>query len=194
METLKVRLTGDSPLLMHSARGANPLDAGVKAHKMLTIKRKKLDQDHDAIARSEWEIALYYDPELGPYLPSTNVRSAIVEGGRLNKLGAAVQRGTLIADEKLKLLYKGPRTPDELWAKQFVDARSVVVGTSRLMRYRPAFPRGWSLEVEIYHDPSVIDAGQLTQCLENAGRLIGLGDFRPNRGGPFGRFTSEVVA
>ena len=53
METLNVRITGTSPLMMHSDKFANPLLPETKAHKALTAKRKKTDEDHEAIAKSE---------------------------------------------------------------------------------------------------------------------------------------------
>ena len=192
MENLKLRFTGQSALLMHSDRYANPLDAMAKRHKQLTSKRKKTDEDHVEIARSEWEGSLYFDDSAGPYMPSINVRSCIVEGGKLNKLGAAIQRGTIIMDDVLPLAYDGPRTLDALWADaKFRDVRSVVVARQRLMRCRPRFS-AWGVEFDIYYDPSIIDRAQLFQAAVNAGQFIGLGDYRPNKGGPFGRF--EVTA
>ena len=194
MDKLKIKLAGESPLLMHSDRGANPLDPETKRHKALTSKRKKTDEDHEAIARSEWKLSLYHDKKLGPYLPTTNIRSAIVNGGKINKLGSAIQKGTLILADRAAVNYKGPRDPDELWDSQaYTDCRSVVVGQSRLMRYRPVFET-WSLEFELLYDTTVLDREQIEQALGNAGRLIGLGDYRPECGGPFGRFLAEVAS
>jgi hypothetical protein len=193
MISLTLRLKGLSPMLMHSDRYANPLDPDTKEHKRLTSKRKKTDEDHAAIAYSEWKGGLYFDERLGPYLPSINVRSCLVEGAKLNKLGAAMQRGTIILEDKLALKYSGPRTIDGLWGNaRFRDCRSVVVSRQRLMRYRPCFPE-WEAELEITFDPQIIEADQILQSAENAGKFIGLGDFRPNKGGSFGRFEVETI-
>jgi hypothetical protein len=54
MKTVSVKITGKAALLMHSDRFANPLDPLTKAHKELTSKRKKTDDDHIAIARGEF--------------------------------------------------------------------------------------------------------------------------------------------
>jgi len=193
MISIILQLKGLSPLLMHSDRYANPLDPMTKEHKRLTSKRKKTDDDHAEIAESEWRGGLYFDPKLGPYLPSINVRSCLVEGAKLNKLGAAMQRGTVILEDKMRLEYPGPRTIEGLWNdNRFRDARSVVVSRSRLMRYRPIFT-DWSATFEINFDPQIIEANQIIQSAENAGKFIGLGDFRPNKGGSFGRFEVEVA-
>ena len=193
MDIITLKLTSASALLMHSDRLANPLDPMTKAHKQLTSKRTKTDEDHELIARSEWRGSLYWSEGIGPYLPSANIRSAIVEGGKLSKLGKALQRGTLILDDKIPLQYSGPREPDAMWdSGQFYDCRSVVVSGKRLMRYRPLFV-SWSVQVDITFDASVIDAAQILQSARAAGNLIGIGDFRPNKGGNFGRFDVEQV-
>lgn len=59
IETMKLRLTGIAPLLMHDNKAANPLNPYAKAMKALTGKRKKTDDDLAEIARIEWEAGLY---------------------------------------------------------------------------------------------------------------------------------------
>lgn len=191
MQKLTLTLTGIAPLLLHSDRGANPIDPATVAHKALTSKRKKTDDDHLAIARSEYLMAFYAGP--GLVLPTTNVKSAIVEGAKLNKLGASFNRSLLILADTTPLRHPGPTDPVALWnaGNQYVDCRSVKVGTARLMRYRPRLS-DWSLEVVIDFFENMIEAGQIVAAAENAGTFIGLGDYRPARGGPFGRFTVEA--
>ncbi len=189
METLDLTITGASPLLMHSDRGANPLDPKTKAHKVLTSKRKKTDEDHEAIARSEWEMGMYFDKDFGPYLPTQNVMSCITNGAKMHKLGSTVAKAAMILDEKTKLIYKGPRTIATLWKDpRFVDCRSVVVSRARIMRYRPSF-FPWAIEVSIIFDTEIIERQQILDAAINAGRFVGLGDFRPEKKGPFGRFN-----
>ena len=55
METIKVRLVGIGPLLMHSNKGANPLSLEAKTIKPISSKNKKVDADYQAMARIEWE-------------------------------------------------------------------------------------------------------------------------------------------
>ena len=65
MQTIKVKIIGTRPLLMHSDIYADPLNPRTKAHKALTAKKKKTDEDHEAIAQSEWRGGMYFDEELG---------------------------------------------------------------------------------------------------------------------------------
>lgn len=194
MKELKIRLKGTAPLLMHSDRLSNPLDPMTVAHKKLTSKKSKTEDDQLEIAKSEFLASFYFDGETGIHLPTVNIRAAMVEGARMNKLGTSVQSGTVILADKVPLIFDGPKTPEACWASPaFVDARSVVVSKRRVMRYRPRFNR-WAVEVAIIFDESILDAHQLVSSLENAGRYVGIGDYRPKKGGSFGRFEVEALS
>ena len=93
MNTIKLKLTGTSALLIHSDRLANPIDPATKRHKELTSKRNRTEADHIAIARSEYENSLYLDNGLVS-MPTINVMASIIDGAKLNKKGQALQKGT----------------------------------------------------------------------------------------------------
>lgn len=189
MDSIKFKFVGTGALLMHSTRGVDPTDPGTIELKKLTATRKKTDEIHTQVARMEWELGMYFDPEMGPYIPTANLRSVIIEGAKFAKLGATVKRATIMEDERARLEYNGPRSIEAMWkAGSFRDVRSVVVGTSRVMRSRPVF-RGWSLSFLLLFDPEAIERAALVKAAEDGGRLIGLGDFRPANGGPCGRFS-----
>lgn len=193
MQTIRLRLVGESALLLHSDRGANPLDPAAIGHKALTGKRKKTDEDHIAIARSEYMLS-FYGSGPGLVLPTANVKSAIVEGAKLHKLGSAFNRAILVLADTLPLAHAGPPTQEAMWATpSCVDCRSVKVGQARLMRYRPRLS-DWSCEIDILFDEKMVEKAQILAAAENAGRYIGIGDYRPAKGGPFGRFTIQEAA
>lgn len=192
MQTIKMQLSGESSLLLHSDRGANPLAAETVAHKALTGKRKKTDEDHFAIAKSEYMMGFYGGKTI--VMPCTNIKSAIVEGAKLHKLGSAFNRAIMILDESVPVLHSGPETKEQMWeTPACVDCRSVKVGTARLMRYRPRL-NDWSLQVAVHFDETMIERGQILSAAENAGKYVGLGDYRPAKGGMFGRFSVREVA
>lgn len=186
MELMKLKIKGMSPMLMHSDRFSNPLDPAAKAHKELTSKRKKTDEDHEAIARSEFIGALYIDAD-GPFIPGMNIDSCFVEAAKMNKLGKHAKRAMMVLEDKVPLRYDGPRTAAGLADDpRFIDARSVRVSMARLTRYRPRF-NDWQATCTLAYDSAILNANEVRQIVENAGKLIGLGDFRPR----FGRFTVE---
>ena len=51
----------------------------------------------------------------------------------------------------------------------------------------------WSLRVTAEHDPEVADLFRIRLWAEIAGTRIGLGDYRPRRGGLFGRFEAKLT-
>lgn len=68
----------------------------------------------------------------------------------------------------------------------YLDRRRVVVQRSAITRERPAFLAGWEATFEIMcQTPEYISPDMLHTVLANAGRLVGVGDFRPT----YGRFN-----
>lgn len=190
MDMITLTLTGRSPLLMHSAQFADPLDAGARNHSALVkvAKKSKTPEAILAVAKSEYVGGMYYDRELGPYVPGTMIRAALVDGARLSREGKDVVRAVQIIDDRLALEYEGPRDPDALWENPaFRDGRTVVVSNRRLMRYRPMFKQ-WELQVRVFFDPSMVEPAKLLMFADKAGQYVGIGDFRPDKGGSFGRF------
>lgn len=55
---------------------------------------------------------------------------------------------------------------------------------------RPRFPH-WEFDLEIQYDDKRVKGEVIKQLFENAGGSQGLGAFRPNKRGPFGRFRIE---
>ncbi|MEO3922661.1 hypothetical protein ABGB07_02080 [Micromonosporaceae bacterium B7E4] len=191
---MKVRLTGKGtrPLLMHNVRLASPLNAYAKQLKALNSKRVKTDEDRLAVARVEFEGSLYFDDEVGPYVPGPNLLASLVEGGRLTKAGKKIERGVNVDDLIMPLIYRGPRDVESLWGggeSEYVDLRTVVVQRNKVDRCRPIF-REWAFEAEILLDPAVIDLAEFTDVARNAGGMAGIGDYRRM----YGRYSVEIEA
>lgn len=183
-----LHLTGDTPLLMHNAQLADPLNPYTQRLAEVTKKRPKTLDDHAEIAQREWDGGIYYDPSAGAYLPGANINRALLDAARLRRLGKSIERGLLITTDVNPLEYDGPRDLEKL--REDVNHRhmaSVKVGTSRTMRCRPIF-RTWSVECSGWLDEEVLNPTDLRVIVEQAGRLIGLGDWRPR----FGRFSANV--
>lgn len=188
MINFTLTITGTAPLLMHNSRLADKLDPITREKSAVASKRKKTDEDDLLLSRLEWTGGLYFDPEVGPYLPGDNIFKALVEAARKSKDGKRVEQGIFITTDVNPLVYKGPRTIDGLWADEnFVFRRTVKQQMSRITRTRPIF-REWVAEVEGVLDPSVLDLDDVESFAEIAGSYIGVGDWRPR----YGRFTATV--
>jgi hypothetical protein len=67
----------------------------------------------------------------------------------------------------------------------YEDKRRVVIQRNGVNRVRPAMRAGWKATFDLMVNlPEYVDRNSLRETIEQAGRLIGLGDFRPT----FGRF------
>jgi len=72
----------------------------------------------------------------------------------------------------------------EAW--EYEHACRVQVQRAGITRVRPAFKKGWQATVELMVNiPQYIDAALLQDVIVDAGRLVGVGDFRPT----YGRFS-----
>lgn len=135
-------------------------------------------------------------------LPQPNIMACIVCAGKFFKAGKSkltTLKSSLIpacvAIEGVMLPLEFPRT----WE---VDTRPVRIPSTggRILAHRPRFDE-WSVSFVAVVDTSLIDVKLFREVVDAAGKRIGLGDFRPDRKGPFGRFkvtrwevTDEPVA
>lgn len=68
----------------------------------------------------------------------------------------------------------------------YLDKRRVVIQRSAITRTRPAMLTGWRAEfIFMVNLPEYINPAMLHEVLNAAGRLVGVGDFRPT----YGRFV-----
>ena len=182
MKTIAVQLTGKAPFLMHSDRFANPLDPLAKAHKELTSKRKKTDDDHTAIARSEFIGGCYWRKDVGFFLPAQNLDACLIAAAKLQKLGVKFKQGVQVLEDELTFTGYDKKTPEQLWEDpEHIDCRGVKVGMAKVMRTRPHF-KDWNAKFKVSINSDVANEAQLKRWLEDAGSYVGIGDWRPRHG------------
>lgn len=67
----------------------------------------------------------------------------------------------------------------------YLDRRRVMIQRNGINRTRPAMKAGWKVTFDLLVMlPEYVDRQMLRETIESAGRLVGIGDFRPT----FGRF------
>jgi len=185
-----IRIKGVSPLLMHNSQLADPSNHYVRKIKEITGKSSKKRTETDELDKMKLEFngALYYDEEQGPYLPGVNIEGTIRDAARTSRLGKAIESGFVVEQDIIKLQYTGPRDRDGLYEdKRFVDVRAVKLqGKSTIMRTRPRFDQ-WSAEFEIITIDELISISDVRRFCDIAGMVKGLCDYRPK----FGRFVVE---
>lgn len=170
-EKLTVVIVGTRPLLMHS-----PQNIGVP-------KSSKKSSNYDP--EEEARAGLYTAPDGTIGVPGLAILAALRKAATEHK--AAGKGRKSLKD----FVYSGIRIDEDLipiapqeWV---IDARPAVVQRARIMRWRPRFDT-WKLtfHVEIV-DPSTWNPVTLYNIVEDAGKFVGLLDFRPL----FGTFKIE---
>jgi len=191
MKTLHVKAIGTKPLLMHNNQGVNPLHPLARELKTYTSKRTKTEEDLIAISDLEWLLGIYYDKEIGPYLPQHMIMACIENGAKKQKLGTTIVDACEIQQFKVPLLYNGPRDIESLKdSYEYRDVRVVGVQRSSVNRTRPRFEQ-WSIEFDLNYDENLIDEDRLKRCVIDAGETAKarLGDFSKY----YGSFTPHFT-
>lgn len=180
---IKFHIVGVCPCLMHNGRLKNPFDKAVKEIKKISGKRGKTEEDLWKLAELEFKAGIYTDETGHPIWPGENIERMLQEAAKRQKLGKKL-KSALMVPEDPKLIYDGPKTPDELWAdERYRFFKDVKVGTSSIMRCRPMFP-DWQCKFSVQYYAGELDSDQILKIMSDAGQFVGLSEFRPR----FGRF------
>ena len=192
---LAFTLAGVSPLIMHN--GAARLDTRSPVSReiaAITAKRggNRIDVDDKRLWELECRRSLYLDAGGRPTLPEAALRRMIENSARKTRQGSLVREGLMI--ESVKFRYDADRYGEDIEklgkTTQFV---APVVVTKRILRCRAMFDCPWSVVGVADVDPELVDSDQLTAWLATGGRRVGLGDWRPEKSGHYGRFDVEKV-
>jgi len=178
-------LEGTSPLLMNSG-DADREGELYRAYYLLGQKKRKSLDDDARLRELEWQLRIYLDEDLGPFIPGKNVKELLREAATKWRKGEEIIRSLLVLESRVPLHYDGPRTQTELWQAGFRYTTMVAnagAGSGRVARCRPCFP-GWSVAADIAYDPEDLDFDFLGLVAERSqkyglgdGRKIGFGGF-----------------
>lgn len=180
---VRVAIDGVTPLLMNRFTEVGEI-AGPNGQSTPTFKGQK------GTPREQAEPKSYRDGDTGElFVPGPNIYAAIIAAGIFHKVGKKQ-----VTTTKSSLIPAGVLLEELVCSlgtdKWEVDCRSVVNPSTggRIMCYRPRIDK-WSLAFTLDIDTTVFDPRLVRAIIDDAGKKIGLGDFRPSRKGPFGRFV-----
>jgi len=194
LNTIQITISGESPLLCHNGQTADPRNTYAKAMKAVSSKRKKTDADYDEMARLEWLAGLYrFQDEL--VIPDYVLEAVFINGAKKSKRGPQAKCGMFFTEHApldfpgKPLLISDETLSDMFLSGKFTHTVGVKVGMAKVMRTRPMF-RNWSLTATAQFDPDVLNLRDIEEIANDAGKLVGLGDWRPKHG----RFTAGILA
>lgn len=195
IQTAHIKITGMDYLLQNNPQTVDPFNAYTKAKKKITAKgTRKTEDDLLELGNIETESKLYFDPELGVYIPTRWLTEAICTAAFTTvKIGKGKMRGGVFStSSKAKLVYDGMKVvktiADVVLNPRFRHRAMLPQGQVRVAKDFPIF-KNWSFETDIEFDDSVIDFDGLKRIVERTSKYVGFGDFRPT----FGRATAEVT-
>ena len=171
--SVKAKIKGCSDLLFHRW---NCEAVEEKSRAAKGSKAKKTD---------DLETYVYRDQNGNLALPGEYLRMSIINASRFKQDPRSSRKSAMD-------LFKAAIVPLTQYASlgvkdwDYEDKRRVVIQRSAINRTRPAMKEGWECEVDLQVNiPEYIGEDLLYEILNMAGRLVGVGDFRPT----FGRFN-----
>lgn len=184
MSTVEVVIHGVSPLLQSRFTDASEIDGDKATRKVLVVKK---DRREAALAGA------YVDADGSYYHPGASILRLLREAGGNHKMKGSrkstkylVPSAVLVTEDCVIIRDPAALAP----LKQFeVDSRSVVNPTTkgRIMSHRPRWD-AWAMLFHVEIATDVLEEEFIHQLLTEGGRQIGIGAFRPEKGGPFDRF------
>ena len=193
----KITIAGASPIIMHNGAAGldtrSPISREIAA---ITAKRggNRTEADDDRLRELECQRSFWLDESGAPAIPATAVRAVVESGARKRKQGPQVRGGLVVMDTAFRYdTLKYGTTIEEL-GKNAQYSVPVVVQRARILRTRAKFDCPWTCMFNVDVDEELIDESQLLEWLDIGGRQIGLGDWRPEKSGTFGRFNVSEIA
>ncbi len=184
---LKVTIQGLTPLLMNRFTEAN--EVAVSGGTSVSFRGDKGTPRDQAAAKR------YADEKGNLYVPGPNIFAAIIAAGTFHKAGKSkltTMKTSLIPAGVVldELVCPLTNADGEQLTEWEVDSRSVVIPSTggRIMAHRPRVD-AWFTTFTLDVDETMFSPNLVRAVVDDAGKKIGLGDYRPARKGPFGRFV-----
>ena len=181
MTEFSITIQGKTPLLQNRFTDAAQMAA--------TSGTRSSIANDSATPREVAETKLYKDDNGIIGIPQPNLFRCIIDAGKFFKVGK-----TKVTTMKTSLIPSCvdispifiPLEHQDDWT---VDSRPVRIPATggRIVAHRPCF-NDWALTFSAELDESTMSKQTFRDVIDAAGAKIGLGDFRPDCKGPFGKF------
>lgn len=170
--SVAVTVRGSADFLFHRWN-ADAVDEKAKAAK--NSAGKKIDNVESYVYRVE-------NGQLA--IPGEYMRGAIINAAKFRQDPRSPRKSAMDLF-KAAIVVTTPLATLGVAEWDYLDKRRVMVQRQGINRVRPAMRAGWEVTFDLLVMlPEYVDHNVLRETIESAGRLIGLGDFRPT----FGRF------
>ena len=194
IQKINVEIVGTNPLLMANPQTVDRFNQYARDMAKINAKKtRRTDEDYRMLADIEVRSKVHWDDEVGVFVPSTWVMSAICKHAfNLEKISKDKIRGSVLETEhKLPLEFAGRdkvKTLDDVVGNPaFRYQMNIKQGQVRVMKSVPIF-KNWSFKTSLLVENTQIDPADVKAIIEYAAKFGGFGDFRPT----FGRAEASV--
>ena len=178
-----LKFIGLSPLLQDNAAQMSNTNPGIKS----PTKEDETPQQHV-------EGCVYRDGEGRLYHPSWALRRSLERGATNKKIGklsapGLVRAGVFPSEEEAMLI--DPETGEPITEYEILTVTGVNKTTKgRIVVHRAKFPV-WGAVVPFELDDDFIKVDHVLTLYQIAGRIAGIGAWRPEKSGKYGRYRVE---
>jgi len=167
-----LKIIGDSSLIVH--RWSD------KAKSMMLAKQRKEATQTKAAKDPEQDFrdSLYHCPDGAYGFPAVGFKAAAVSACRFADIKMTEARGAFHVDGEMVRIDGEPTMRE--------DMVRVGMGVADI-RYRGEF-LAWSAVIPISYNAAAMSVAQIVNLFNLAGFGVGIGEWRPDRDGPYGRF------
>lgn len=182
--TLTVTIEGLSPLIAH-AWGSKAVREMLDQQQMTKEAKKVAKQNRKAKDPEEDFQQARYIVDGKDVFPTVAVKKAMCDAGYVLGIPKAVVRQAIFIEGDYFVI----KTPKNKPIRREDTVRVGPFGNRTAdLRYRPQYDN-WSATLTIHFRRDMASPDQIIALLQNAGFSVGLGEWRPQRDGQFGRFT-----
>jgi hypothetical protein len=183
MKTIDVEIAGVTPLLQNRFHVADQAAGG------LPTRPVNLTND---TPRGEAEKSSYRKADGTMWHPGAAIARLLREAGSAHKqkgtrksIKYIVPAAAIVMDDAVPLFNNKGEPLNDFE----VDSRPVVIPATkgRIMRHRPRHDE-WRARFRLLLNEDVLPEDVIHMLLTEGGQRIGIGDYRPEKGGPFGTF------
>lgn len=186
MQEFQVKIKGVTPLMQHRMDDTK-LESWEKSRGHII---ERADVSHEDAVRAEFHS--YFQQENSPekgfyYIPSEHIRGALIGAGSYvkSKVGTRSKSMKVIVAAMFQVF------PEQIPIPHFdaIDKRSAVNKNvkARVIVVRPKWTE-WEAEFLLQIGEDSITKETITELFRTAGDYVGIGSFRPEHNGSFGRF------
>jgi hypothetical protein len=180
------------------ARGdaADPFDPQKRDIDAISQKRNKSLEDHERLSQLQFQSSMYFDPDIGPYLPTDNLWKCMQQGAAKYRETAVVKSQCVIIGLVGKvqdpaaaaLIYDGPREVEELYESGFLFRKMGKIPSSKtsVLISRAMF-KEWAVEFIVEYTD--VERSRIMDYWDRAGASVGIGAWRLR----YGLFTAEII-